>query len=451
MTSISSIAGSALRALNAYTAAISVTNNNISNVETDGYSRQTAVLTSTADGGVDMSSVKRIYSAYLTDQLWSAEQDSGKWEAENEVMASLDSLVSVSDSTGISSALSAFWSHWQAVVNDPSDSTDRSTLASAAETLAASISNLYSDISNIRSDVAQSVSGVVSDVNDLTQQMAALNGKISAAAESGADTSSYQDSLDSLVKQLSERVNIDTYTNNQGRLCIQLTRGGSLVEGTTASTLCSDVDSSGQIAITLSGISGDSVDVTDSITSGKIGGYLEVANDVIPEYLDKLDTFASMLISSVNTLHESGYDLNGNTGTSFFTGTGAGDMAVNSNILDDPSKIAASSAADATDDSTVASSIAALENRPVLDSGTSTFSDYYAALVSDIGCKASTVASNETSASATVSSCQTLHDSASSASTDEELTKLMLYQQAYEAAAKMMTALDEMLKTLIDM
>jgi flagellar hook-associated protein 1 FlgK len=441
-----------LSALNTYTYAIDVTNTNISNAETDGYSRQKAVITTGQGGnGVDVAEVKRIYDSFLTSRVRSETQDLGKWDAENTTLASVEEVFMSTSSYGLSSAMDTFWSDWQAVVNDPSSSTARSTLASDAETLADDFNSMSTDLSNIQKDIDNSVVDTVTQINGLVKQIAQMNQNIADASAAGENTNTYKDSLDSLVLDLSELTDINTYTDKTGQVSVDIAGGRPLVEGTKTWSLSTQTDSAtGLHDIAWTNGSSEPAVVTDDISAGKLGGYLEVRDGLIPDYQDRLNTLASTIMEKVNALHTSGYDLYGDSGASFFVGTSAADMAVNSDILTDPGKIAASSSA-TSDDGSNASAIAELQNSLVLNSGTTTFSDYYDALVSDVGETVKSTDASYQSQSDTVTFCKNQRDSGSAVSTDEELTTLTLYQNAYSAAAKVMTVLDEMLKTLIDM
>jgi flagellar hook-associated protein 1 len=462
MSTISGIVNSALSALNTYQVAIDVTNTNIANTETTGYSRQRAVIqtkdsvsitSGTIGGGVTISKIERIYDSFLTSQLRSANEDYGKWEAETETLSSIEEVFSDTDDSGLSSALSDFWNGWQDVVNDPSDSSARSVLASAADSLADTFNSMSSDLSGIQQDIDDSVVETVNSINDLVQQIADANQKIAQADASGINTNTCKDTLDSLMLELSSLVDISTYTNGTGQTCVRLADGKPLVEGTATWSLSTETNSTtGLKDITWVDSSGDSLVVTDDISSGKLGGYLEVRDDVIPAYQDKLDELAASIMEQVDTLHTGGYDLDGESGVTFFSGTGATDMVLNSEILDDPGKIAASATTDgAPDDGSNAAAIAELQDSLVLNSGTSTFSDYYASMVRDIGSTVSSAEAKYSTQSDLVEFCENQRASVSGVSQDEEMAKLVLYQNAYSSAAKVITILDEMLQTLIDM
>ena len=454
MSTISGIINSTLSALDTYTYAIDVTNTNISNAETDGYSRQTAVITTgTGGSGVNVAEVKRIYDSFLTSRVRSETQDLGKWDAEDTTLASVEEVFTSTSSYGLSSAMDNFWSSLQDVVSDPSSSTARSTLASSAETLANDFNSMSTDLSTIQKDIDGSVVDTVTQINDLVKQIAQMNQNIAEANAAGENTNTYKDSIDSLVLDLSKLTDINTYTDKTGQVSVEIAGGKPLVEGTKAWSLSTQTDSAtGLHDIVWTNGSDESSVITGNISSGKLGGYLEVRDGLIPDYQDQLNTLASTIMEKVNALHTSGYDLYGDSGASFFAGTSAADMAVSSDILSDPGKIAAASSTDgATNDGSNASAIAELQNSLVLDSGTKTFSEYYNALVSDVGETVKSTDASYQSQSDKVTFCKNQRDSVSAVSSDEELTKLALYQNAYSAAAKVMTVLDEMMKTLINM
>ncbi|MEI6314774.1 MAG: flagellar hook-associated protein FlgK, partial [Syntrophus sp. (in: bacteria)] len=357
-----------------------------------------------------------------------------------------------SEGSGLSEAMSDFWNDWQDLVNDPSDSPARSLLAAAADTLATTFNTTAADLAEIQEGIDDDVVSTVADINDLVEQIAALNQRLVRAEANGQDTGAYKDSIDSLVSELSSFVDVNTYKNDLGQTCIQLADGKPLVEGGTAWSLAKETNTTtGLQNITWIDEGGIATVVTDDISGGKLGGCLEVRDTLITVYQKQLDVLAVSIMAAVNDLHADGYDLEGKAGGTFFTGTGAEDMAVTAAILADPGKIAAASADGATGDSTIAASIAALADTLVLDSGTSTFSEYYNALVSKIGAAVGTATTQHETQTDAVSALKNLRESVSGVSLDEETTKLVLYQNAYEAAAKVMTALDEMLQTMLEM
>jgi len=489
MTTISSTVYSSLSALNTYSAAINVTSTNIANAESAGYSRQTAVIREKVAGdgtgyGVDVSVIKRSYDSFLTAQLRSANQELGKSSVELEVLNAIEQVFSTSDGSGLDGAMSDFWNAWQEVANDPSGLTARSVLASTAETLADTFNSMSSQLSEISMGIEDGVDETVEKINDLVKQIKEANQDLFSMEVSGQSTNTCKDTLDSLVLELSSLADIRVSTNDVGQVNIQLTNGDSPAYLVDTSISAEE----GGSTWTLDRLSTDPQKITrvDSgkietgevltISSGALGGYLLNARDEVAEYQEQLDALAMEIVEEVNDRHGAGYDLEGIPGVDFFStdtaGAGAGYITVNPLIVNDPGKIAASASGSSGDNSN-ARDIADLQNEliknwPDIDkwtntgdwSGiddwpdnetTATFSDYYNAIVSKIG----TAVQSAEIGHERLSNAQAFYTNASlsvsGVSTDEEMAKLVLYQNAYEAAAKIMSTLDELMQTLINM
>ncbi len=134
------------------------------------------------------------------------------------------------------------------------------------------------------------------------------------------------------------------------------------------------------------GPEGDAVDITDGISGGKLKGWLEVRDVIIPDYMTRLDSLAAGIIQAVNDIHTTGYGLDSSHEIDFFTGTSASDIAVNSVLSDNPQSIAAASdLAGLPGDNSIAIAIAELQNALLMEGGSATFDDYYNGLVTDAG------------------------------------------------------------------
>ena len=328
MSSIYGIVNSALSGLNTYTSAIDVISTNIGNVETPGYTRQQAVIQSTAPintangvvgTGVGVTNIERIYNAFLVTQLRMANQDMGKWTAQQQGLNSIEQIFANSGDSSLSSTMTAFWNNWQNLVNNPSGSTERSLLVNSATNLVKAFHDMSTQLTDIQKGIDKSVVENVAAVNSLIQKIADLNQNIKQAGASGQNTNTYKDDLDLQVAKLAELININAYTNPNGEISIQLASGKPLVEGTSTWLLGTQTNAiTGMKDITWP--DGSSVVVvTDDITGGKLGGSLAVRDTMITEYQDELDTLARSVIDEVNWLHTGGYDIDGNIGKLFFT------------------------------------------------------------------------------------------------------------------------------------
>ncbi len=462
MSTLSSIMNTSMSALQTQQAAIDVTSTNIANANTDGYCRQAVVIetnggcsTSYAilSSGVKATDVERIHDEFLTRQLISEYEELGYCETRSKYLESVEAVLIESEDYGLNKALSEFWNGWQAVADDPSDSTARSVLASDAKILAETFNGLSSDLRETQKGIDEDLKTTVDEINRLVQEIAGLNQKILQAQASGRNANTYQDSLDSLVLELSKRVDITTYENDNNQTCVQLANGKPLVEGTSTWSLSTRTNAStGLKDVTWVDESGDSTVISGDIAGGELGGMLEVRDKVIPGYQEKLNGLASTLIEQVNALQTSGYDLYGNTGLAFFTGTSAADMEVSASILDDPGTIAAAADADSVPGGgTNAAAIADLQNSFLMNDGTSTFGDFYEALISELGAAVESAESEYRNQEEVVQQYENYRDSVSGVSMDEENANLVLYQNAYEAAAKVISVLDELWEALLDM
>ncbi|HUT43296.1 MAG TPA: flagellar basal body rod C-terminal domain-containing protein, partial [Desulfobacterales bacterium] len=179
---------------------------------------------------------------------------------------------------------------------------------------------------------------------------------------------------------------------------------------------------------------------------------LETRDVAIEDYKTKLDDLASSIITEINNLHTAGFDLNGVAGLSFFTGSSASDISINPVIAGDVNLIAASGTAlGAPGDNSNAIAIANLQNGLLMSGGTATYDDFYNSLVSDVGIAVQSAQMNYDHQTAMFSSLDNYRESISGVSLDEEMVNLVKFQHAYDAAAKLISAVDEMMNTVMNM
>jgi flagellar hook-associated protein 1 FlgK len=232
--------------------------------------------------------------------------------------------------------------------------------------------------------------------------------------------------------------------------------GRPLVSGTTSWQLSTQVNASGLQDVVWLDDAGNPVMINNDISGGKLKGWLETRDVLIPDYLNRLDTLAQTLVTEVNNLHQTGFDLNGIAGEVFFDGTGtAADIEVNANIVGDPSLIAASfdplPFPSAPGDNRNAVEIAKLQHQLLMNGNTATFNDYYSSLVRDVGNEVLKSDSYYTHQSEMAAQLDNYRESISGVSLDEEMINLIKFQNAYAAAAKLVTTADELMQTVLQM
>ena len=465
MSDINGIMSMAGQALITQQQAISVTSHNIANVNTPGYSRQKLVMTTNTalnsaigpmGNGVSGDAIERIYDRFLNAQILNENQELGRWDAQKQAVESLEMIFNETGGSGLSEAMSEFWNAWQELTNNPAGPTERQILVTRGQILASTFNKLDSDLNRSQQDLDLAIQGTVTDINRLTEQLADLNQKI-VSSESGTLTANdYRDQRDLVLKELSELIDINAFEDASGSISVLIADGRPLVSGTVPWQLSTQVNASGLQDVVWLDDAGNPVIINNDISGGKLKGWLETRDVLIPGFLNRLDALAQTVVTEVNNLHQTGFDLNGIVGEVFFDGTGtAADIEVNANIVGDPSLIAASfdpaPLLSTPGDNRNAVEIAKLQHQLLMNGNTASFNDYYSSLVRDVGTEVLKSDSYYTHQSEMVAQLDNYRESISGVSLDEEMINLIKFQNAYAAAAKLVTTADELMQTVLQM
>lgn len=343
MTDIFGIMSLAGNALLAQEKAISVTGNNIANVNTPGYSRQKLILENNTPllssagpmgNGVDAVSVERVYDRFLGLQINGESETLGRWETQKGGLEIAEAIFGESGEFGLSQYLNQFWGAWQDLTNDPSDYNERVVLQARSEVMTSTFNRIYSDLERAQKGFDASIEGAVAEINHLAQQIAELNQKIMEDEASGYTANDYRDQRDLVVKELAGLIDINSFEDTDGRVTVSVGAGQTLVEGNSFRNLITPVNGFGFKDIAWVAQDGSAVNITDDISSGKLKGWLEARDVDIRGYMRQLDTLAETMTERVNKLHQVGWGLDGSTGNDFFTGitTASGSMGPLTNI-----------------------------------------------------------------------------------------------------------------------
>jgi len=173
---------------------------------------------------------------------------------------------------------------------------------------------------------------------------------------------------------------------------------------------------------------------------------------LIPQYQAQLDGLAQAVVQQVNSLHTAGYGLDGTTGVAFFDPnyTKAGNVRLNRDIVTDINKIAATASSEVgVLDGNVALAIAGLRSATVMSKNTATMNDYYSGLIGNLGVETKEATSFTGNYELLVQQIDSQRQAVQGVSLDEEMANLVKFQHAYEAAARVITVMDEALDTVI--
>jgi len=453
------------KALTVQQKGIYVTGNNIANVNTPGYSRQRLNMSSDVPlntgigpvgSGVTANEIERVYDRFLGVQINNETQSLGQWEAYKDSVERVEMVFDESGGYGLNQVMSEFWNSWQDLTNNPSGSIERTVLVAKSEMLTATLSQNHEDLQQIQRDIDSNIEGAVGEINRLSENLVDLNQKIIQSELGGHMANEYRDQRDLVLKELSELINISSFEDANGGTTVSVGSGQVLVEGTHTYNLSTQPDASGHRDITWIDSSGNSVIISDDISKGKLKGWLDARDVDINDSLNKLDTLAQDLMAAVNPLHANGYGLDNINGRDFFTieataaATAAG-IQVNSLIAGDTNRIAAAEGADKPGDNRNAIAIAKLQDMPTMNGSTVTFGAYYDSMVSDAGLAVQQATSYYDHQSQMVLQVENYRESISGVSIDEETVNLIKYQNAYQAAAKLINTADEMMETILSM
>jgi flagellar hook-associated protein 1 len=419
----------ALSGLVAEQAALDVTGNNIANSDTEGYSRQTAVLQTnepitipaisplTGEGvqlgtGVSVGTITRVRNVYLDAQYRTQNSALSEASTQSEELTQAQATFNEPSSSGLASQISKFWSAWSELANKPIGEEAKQGVVAAGKQLADTFHEISAQLSTISTQAGEqyaALTGPSGEVTDDANQIAQLNGQIKLAEEAGQKPNEMLDRRDLLLDKLSGLAQVTVSEQPDGTDTVSFGDAAKpLVEGTTVNWPQTLTESAG----------------------GKLGALLGLTSPTgaLSNYQTALNNVASTLASSVNALH---------TSTPFFSGTTAATLAVAVTAA----QVQTSSTADAGGND-VAQEIAALRGGAAEQS--------YAALIEQVGVGVQSAKDEQANLQTTVTAINSQRQSVSGVSLDEEMTNLISFQRGYQASARTLTAMDSMLETLVE-
>lgn len=458
MPNISRILGIARRALQAHQSAMNVASNNIANVNTEGYSRRRIELSAgrsiaTPQGvlgsGVNIQGIERIRSSFIDQQLLNERPNFYQYEFKSTALNFIEDIFGEPSDFGLTRNMEDFFDSFHDLANDPESATARILVREKAVNLKNGFKRINRQLTDYRQQLNTELGQKVKEVNRLTTQIANLNEKIVNEEVGGDSANNLRDKRSLLLDKLSKLVDVKTIENASGGINV-IVGGRHLVVDTQAQELALSVESATAIGPKVVFKNGGQV---AGITNGSIKGILDIRDTQVADYLDQLDKLAVNIAQKINTIHSTGYNLDGITGTDLFDAnvTGAADFELNPAIIADANLIAASDALNEPGNNNIALSLANLQGSLVMNDGDFTFSDFYNSLISSIGSQAQGSNFFRDSFAITVEKLEYNRESVSGVSLDEEMVNLIEAQQAFTAASRIVTTVDEMMQTILNM
>ncbi len=458
MSSLASILDGARRALNTHQLALGVTGHNIENVNTEGYRRQRAVLVADQPmdripgqigSGVRTLTVEQLRSDFLDRQVLGERSDLSRSQVLSQGLQLVDSVMMEPGEEGLGAVLDRFWAGWQDVANEPDSLAARRVLLETGSELQDRIRQLDHRLDTAREDQDQRIPSLVSRVNQISATLADLNDRIQDARNHGSSPNDLLDRRDMLVDELAGIADVQVYEEENGLLRVVL---GSLpvVEGVHHQELevRPEQDDHGEGLVNR--VYWARTGTPLQARSGELAAIEELRDGNLPGLRQRLDRFVSSLVQSLNSTHQSGSDLQGRTGQAFFDPEGltAASLALELQPGEGEARVAVS-ADSGTANGEIALEIAALATRADSRLGGLSLEAFYGELVAEVGFRSREASQNEQAHTSFLAALEEQRQSLTGVNLDEEMAELMIQQQAYQAAGRLVNVVDEMMQTLL--
>jgi flagellar hook-associated protein 1 FlgK len=451
-------------ALEANQAALDITSNNVANANTPGYTDEIATWQesdtvslsggATAAEGASVSAVSQ-RDPVLNQRVQQQTQLQASSAAESTALNDLQSIFGIIStstspvSTTIGTDVNAFFSALSALQANPSDSSVRQGVLSAAGQLASDLNGAANQIAQQTTGLNQQVSGVVGQVNSLTASIAQLNLQIESKSASdgpSGDAGTLEDQRQQDLTQLSQYIGFDQTKTENGGLTLTTANGAVLVsEGQSFALGTSNVG--GNVDV----VSSAGKDITSALTGGSLGGILQARDQDLPQVSTALDSLAYGIGSAVNAQNEAGVDANGNAGGAIFTlpASWAGAASTIALATSNPSAVAAAAVGEGSSGNTNATALNGLVSQKLVNGQAAP--EFYASLLTQLGDTVSGVANDNTTQQASLTQLTTQQSAGSSVSLDQEASNLTLYERSYDAAAKVFTIVDQLMASALNL
>ncbi len=472
--SIGSVFSVARSAMSTQQIVIATVGHNIANAEVDGYSRQRVDLEASdaqhflygdLGTGVRIQNIGRIRDTWLDAAYRTESGSASSASLRSDLLTRIEQVLGEPSDTGLASAMDALWSSWSDLATQPTSTAARAVVQQRAQGVVLTLNTFDRQLTDVRQQTAAQLGGAVREINELVDTIAGLNGRIVSSEVSGNEAPDLRDQRDRALDRLSTlgSVRVIPYANGGTQV---LLGNNALVDGVTARHVETTTDASGGIALKLTSGFEPMLPV-----GGETQTTLEFLNGDLADTERRLDAIASALVTRLNALHRTGqvYPSGGTPAAAgdFFDagGTTARTITLSSDVAGNPAKIAAAlttpsaGAAAGPGNNELALAMAALRDTAGQVSYTSaagttetdSFNGFYRTTASRLGTQLTSARVSAEVHTTLMTQADTRRKSESGVNVDEELTTLLRAQQAYAAAAKVISVAGEMMKTLVDM
>lgn len=467
--------GIGISAIFANQRALDVTGHNISNVNTPGYTRQMISNSSafyqklgqSGNGnslqlgyGVDVQEITQYRDEYLDRKIKRENTNLGYWDARQSGISELEAIFNDSTGEGLQTVMNNFWNSWEQLTKPTGGLTARAIVKESAISLIESVKYTDSMLTNFRKSKDTEIIENVNRVNTIAKRISELNMDIKKVESHGVVANDSRDERENLIDELSGLTKIQIVNSEELKIAIE---GRMLVDGTSYDQIKVSPDSNLNGFAKLSwGSTGEAV----SITGGKIMSLFEVRDELVNGFKSKLNELVKGIAAEVNTIHFSGYGTKDAVNRNFFVNEldGSGNGIDISNIAFNPDlnnfdNIASAASANNLEDNQIALKIAELRYSDAFSGDgyetnstlrKNNFDEFYRSMISDLGNIGQEATTAATAQKLLIDQIQNRRQSVSAVSMDEEMSNLIRFEHSYNAATRVVNAMDEMLEVIIN-
>ena len=450
--------------LTASQAQIATTSQNVANAQTPGYSRQRVrvsaaypqVLPQGIFGtGVQVDGVERMRNALMDSGFRRDSQGASYAEERRDALQAVEDILGEPSTTGLASSFEQLWSAWSDLSTSPDSAAARSVVRQRGQQVAAQLNQFGNQIVDAQTVVRTRLLETADRVNALSAQVAEINQRIVSTEASGQESPDMRDERDRKIDELSALIGATAYPQANGSVNVNV-GGDSLIDGANFKSIRiqAPLNDPTKLAIALGPLSssGGSTETMYQI-GGAMAGMVDSYNTVFPSALATLDGIASAVVTTTNALHRTGFVGTTAAGDFFDAGrTTARTIRLDSTIATNSNNIAASGISGQSGDNTIALAMSQLRATQVTVNGTqASISDGYRTAVTGIAANVNAANGAATAARTLTSQSDARRESIKGVSIDEEMVNLMKYQQSYAAAARLISVVDELSQTLINL
>lgn len=452
MSGIFSTLNIANKGLMASQTALQTTSHNISNANTEGYSRQRvdfkADLAFNFAGvgqlgtGVKMEGIVRVVIDYVSKQIRQENSSLNRYASKSEVLEQLEIIFNEPSDTGLNFNLGEMFAAWQELSKNPEGLNFKTIVVEKSKTLAETLNHMSLQLNELKDETIEQINKGADEFNSIITQLDTLNQQIYNISVKGQTPNDLLDQRDLLLKRLSSLtdIKVDLVDNNM----VEVSVGDHKVLSKDEIYKLS-IDSNGGTSLVNANDENDITSVT--ISAGQIKGYQEALFDIAGRK-EELNVLTENLVNAINDEHRKG----ANNIDFFVYGDSddkAGSIKINEEIIKNNDKVSTGYPGSKEGDGSLALEIAQLRNRKLESTGT-TIEGSYRDIVIRVGISKEHADNMVSNQEVLVNQLELRRESSSGVSIDEEVTNLIKFQKAYEANAKVISVLSEMLDTLIN-